>query len=63
MSYELFVSKTTAIVKRMGFSARFSTDGVRHTATVSDGTIITGEADGNTVSFVLPGGKTLKTAV
>lgn len=63
MSYELFMTKTTEIVNRMGFSVKFSTDGKVHTANVSDGTIITGEADGNMVSFILPGGKTLKTAV
>ena len=63
MSYELFVSKVTAIVNRMGFSVSFSTDGKSHTANVSDGTVITGNADGNMVSFSIPGGNTLRTGI
>ena len=63
MSYELFKSKVTVIVDRMGFSAIFSTDGKLHTANVSDGTVITGEVDGNMVSFNLPGGNTLKMGI
>jgi len=63
MSYELFKSKVTVIVDRMGFSVLFSTDGKHHTANVSDGTVITGEADGNMVSFNIPGGNTLKMGI
>ena len=63
MAYELFVSKVSSIVKRLGFSARFSTDGEHHVAKVSDGTVITGDAFGNMVSFALPGGNTIKTGI